>query len=120
TALEFSPHSRMGLNLSSKFKVWLVCGALAVALEQIQIRAAEMPIPAQEYNQWKEALGTNTATTATQVSSASGFTVDLVRSAQPNEGSWVAMTFDPKGRIIIAREDRGLLRLALPSSANGV
>jgi putative heme-binding domain-containing protein len=39
-----------------------------------------------------------------------GFKVELIRSAQTDEDSWVAMTFDPQGRITLAREKRGLLR----------
>ena len=31
-----------------------------------------------------------------------GFRVELLRSAEPGEGSWVAMTIDPKGRLIIS------------------
>lgn len=40
-----------------------------------------------------------------------GFKAELIRSARGNEDSWVSMAFDPKGRITIAREKRGLLRL---------
>jgi putative heme-binding domain-containing protein len=76
--------------------------------------AAEIPVD-EDYNQWKRALGTNAATAATHITALPGFTVGLVRSAATNEGSWVDMTFDPRGRIVIAREDRGLLRLTLPS-----
>jgi putative heme-binding domain-containing protein len=39
--------------------------------------------------------------------------VELIREARKEEGSWVSLTFDPKGRIIIAREDKGLHRLTL-------
>ncbi len=71
----------------------------------------------EDYNQWKQALGTNHATTAEQITGLPSFRVELIRSADRAEGSWVAMTFDPSGRVIIAREDRGLLRLTL--STNG-
>lgn len=40
-----------------------------------------------------------------------GFKAELVRSAQADEDSWVAMAFDPQGRVTLAREKRGLLRL---------
>src|SRR5258705_4207217 len=86
--------------------VWVisVCAGLAAA-----------PVPVDEdYNQWKRAL-TNSATAAAHITALPGFKVELVRSAQADEGSWVALAFDPRGRIIIAREDRGLLRLT-PSS----
>ena len=71
----------------------------------------------EDYNQWKQALNTNAATAAEHLTAWPGFAVELLRSAQPGEGSWVAMTFDPRGRIVIAREDRGLLRLTLPTQA---
>jgi putative heme-binding domain-containing protein len=78
---------------------------------------AAVPVPVDEdYNQWKQALGTNSATAAAHISALPGFTVELIRSAQPAEGSWVALAFDPRGRIVIAREDQGLLRLAPASN----
>ena len=85
---------------------------------RMTLLAAAPPGPQEDYNQWKEALGTNAATAVTQLTPLPGFAVDLVRSAQPGEGSWVAMAFDPRGRVVIAREDRGLLRLTLPGPTN--
>src|ERR1043166_433642 len=74
----------------------------------------------ESYNQWKQALGTNSATAAEQIPALPGFRVELLRSAQRDEGSWVAMTFDPRGRLIVAREDRGLLRLTLTTNRTAV
>src|SRR5262245_61725071 len=71
----------------------------------------------EDYKQWKRARHTNVAAAAANITARPGFIVALVRSARPGEGSWVAMTFDPRGRIVIAREDRGLLRLTLPTPA---
>jgi putative heme-binding domain-containing protein len=83
---------------------------LLVALFALRAMAA---VPVEEdYNQWKRALGTNAATAAEHIAALPGFTVELLRSAQAGEGSWVAMTFDPRGRVVVAREDRGLLRFA--------
>lgn len=73
------------------------------------------PLDADSYNQWKDALKSATATPAGEVRALPGFRVELLRSAQANEGSWVAMVFDGKGRVIISREDKGLLRLTLPA-----
>ena len=82
--------------------------------------AAAAPVPVDEdYNQWKQALGTNSATAAAHITALPGFTVELIHSAQPAEGSWVALAFDPRGRIVIAREDHGLLRL-VPASNGSV
>lgn len=63
-----------------------------------------------DYNQWKKALGTGVATDDATVVVATGFRVELVRSSRDQEGSWVSLTFDPKGRAIIGREGKGLLR----------
>src|ERR1043166_9721518 len=49
-----------------------------------------------------------------------GFKVELLRGAQPNEGSWVAMTVDNKGRLIVSPQharasdtEGGLLRFTI-------
>ncbi|MCA9247850.1 MAG: c-type cytochrome [Planctomycetales bacterium] len=72
-----------------------------------------------DYSQWKQALGGNGATGAALVSALPGFEVELIRSAGADEGSWVSMAFDPQGRIILAREDKGLLRLTLSNEPGG-
>jgi putative heme-binding domain-containing protein len=82
--------------------VWVVSVSACLA-------AAPVPVD-EDYNQWKRAL-TNSATAAAHITAPPGFKVELVRSAAADEGSWVALAFDPRGRIVIAREDRGLLRL---------
>ncbi len=73
------------------------------------------PLDAGSYNQWKDALKSATATPAGEGRALPGFRVELLRSAQANEGSWVALAFDGKGRPVISREDKGLLRLTLPA-----
>jgi putative heme-binding domain-containing protein len=78
---------------------------------------AAAPVPVDEdYNQWKQALGTNAATAPAHITARPDFRVELIRSARPEEGSWVALAFDPKGRIVVAREDRGLLRMTMGSN----
>lgn len=42
-----------------------------------------------------------------------GFQVELLRSAQEGESSWISMTFDDKGRLIVGLDDRGLGRITL-------
>src|SRR5207237_10670494 len=44
-----------------------------------------------------------------------GFKAELLRSAQVGEGSWVSMTTDPKGRLIISPQDGvgNILRVTL-------
>jgi len=97
---------------------FVLCALLALAVDCPGAGAATPLGPQEDYNQWKEALATNAATAASHITPPSGFAVELVRSAQTNEGSWVSMAFDPRGRVVIAREDRGLLRLTLPTATH--
>lgn len=39
-----------------------------------------------------------------------GFKVELLRSAGENEGSWISMSFDDAGRILLAEDKKGILR----------
>ena len=65
------------------------------------------------YNSWQLAKRDqqSRATDPDAFTVPEGFVVEMMRSAQADEDSWVAMTFDTQGRIILAREKRGLLRL---------
>lgn len=69
--------------------------------------------PFAEYNQWKEATPGKKARLSPL---PEGFSIEELRSARQDEDSWVSMVFDDRGRIIIAREQKGLLRLTLPNS----
>ena len=53
-----------------------------------------------------------TATPPSRITVPSGFRVELLRSAQEDEGSWISMTFDPRGRIIVGLDGVGLARLS--------
>jgi putative heme-binding domain-containing protein len=55
------------------------------------------------------------ATPAEQLSARPGFRVELIHSAGTNEGSWISMAVDPKGRLIISPQDdkQPLLRFTL-------
>ncbi|HND53616.1 MAG TPA: hypothetical protein PLV92_14505, partial [Pirellulaceae bacterium] len=60
------------------------------------------------------------ATDARSLQAPSGFQVELVRSAGADEGSWIALAFDSKGRLLVSREDKGIWRMTLPApNANG-
>ena len=72
-----------------------------------------------DYDQWKEALETPRATAARHVTAPVGFEVDLLRTATKEEGSWVSVEFDDKGRLLIGREGPGILRMTLPKSRFG-
>ena len=54
------------------------------------------------------------ATPAESLTVLDGFKVELLRSAAPGEGSWVSMTIDPQGRLIISPQGREpMLRMTL-------
>lgn len=72
------------------------------------------------YNSWKIALGNNAATDPATFTLLPGFKAELIRSAQTDEGSWVSMAFDPQGRLTLAREKRGLIRLDFAAPGNSV
>ncbi|TVQ02228.1 MAG: hypothetical protein EA381_03820 [Planctomycetaceae bacterium] len=56
------------------------------------------------------------ATPVGSIRTTEGFRVELLRSAQEGEGSWISMTFDDSGRIVVGLDDRGLARLTLNES----
>ncbi len=60
---------------------------------------------------WGAAMAPRIATPADSLIAPPGFTVDLIRSAAPGEGSWVAMTFGPRGEIYVSPQQGALLRL---------
>jgi putative heme-binding domain-containing protein len=65
------------------------------------------------YNNWKLALAAGIATDPATIKVPPGFKIELLRSAKPEEDSWVSMAFDPQGRLTIACEKKGLLRMTL-------
>ena len=75
--------------------------------------------PFDDYEQWRQATGAAEGTDPASFLIAPGFEIERLRSAGKDEGSWVSLTFDPKGRLLIAREDKGLLRLTLPKQKGG-
>lgn len=74
---------------------------------QIGVRATD------NYEQWKQALAADDGTDPATFSIVDDFEVQLVRSAKPDEDSWVSLAFDASGRAIIAKEKKGLLRMTL-------
>ena len=65
--------------------------------------------PFDNYEQWRLASG-DEADSGGRFWAAPGFEFELVRAAGEDEGSWVSVAFDPRGRAVIAREGKGLLR----------
>ncbi|MCA9163966.1 MAG: PQQ-dependent sugar dehydrogenase [Planctomycetales bacterium] len=72
---------------------------------------------ADDYTQWKQALNAERGTDPASFRIADGFQIELLHSAAEAEGSWVSMAIDPRGRIIVAKEERGLLRITLPQQS---
>ncbi|NDB76861.1 MAG: hypothetical protein EB141_14685, partial [Verrucomicrobia bacterium] len=92
----------------------------ARSLGRADARAGVNPFSADKaidsYNSWKLAAGAGQATDPATFTLLPGFKAELVRSALPEEGSWIALAFDPQGRLTLAREKKGLLRLTLDSA----
>jgi putative heme-binding domain-containing protein len=62
----------------------------------------------------EQSSGGKPATPAESLTVLDGFKVELLRSAQAGEGSWVAMTVDPQGRLIISPQGKEpMLRVTL-------
>ena len=56
---------------------------------------------------------------AEAITAPAGFEVARVASAQPGQGSWVAIAFDPQGRAIVSPQSGPLLRLEIPGLSDG-
>lgn len=53
----------------------------------------------------------------TQITLLEGFDAELLYSVPKYQGSWVAMAFDPKGRLIVSdQDDKGIFRVTLPEA----
>ncbi|MGE4551003.1 MAG: hypothetical protein AAEJ57_06400, partial [Opitutales bacterium] len=62
-----------------------------------------------DYTQWKRASNAEKGTDPATFFTLPGYEVELLCSAGKDENSWVSLAFDPKGRVTIGREDKGLL-----------
>jgi putative heme-binding domain-containing protein len=63
---------------------------------------------------WGNVFATHQATAASAITVKPGFKVELLHSADATEGSWISMTADDKGRLIISPQSEGkLLRVTL-------
>lgn len=53
----------------------------------------------------------------TGITLPAGFDAELVYEVPESQGSWVAMAFDPKGRLIVSdQDDKGVFRVTLPAA----
>lgn len=74
--------------------------------------------PFAEYNQWKEALDQPDAASLSPL--PLGFEIEKIRDAGEDEDSWVSLVFDAEGRLLIGKEQRGILRLTLSPNKDEV
>jgi putative heme-binding domain-containing protein len=67
---------------------------------------------------WGDVLATPVATAAEKLTALPGFKIELLRSAERGEGSWVCMAIDPKGRLIVSPQEGtgNMLRVTLSKS----
>ncbi|MFN0054169.1 MAG: alpha/beta hydrolase fold domain-containing protein [Planctomycetales bacterium] len=93
----------------------LLVAGLALPL-QGQLRDAQV----EDYDQWKLALTRDGVTDRVTVETLPGFRIEVVRVAAPDEGSWISLARDPRGRFVVGREDRGLLRFTLADDGRSV
>lgn len=103
------------LNGDLKAKRWIATDGAwsgAPATRRPAAEAFDLKKTFDAYNSWQLAKpGEQTnATDSSKLNLPPGFRAELIRAAKPEEDSWVAMAFDPQGRITLAREKRGLLR----------
>lgn len=63
---------------------------------------------------WGDVLFRPHATPAESLHVPAGYAVELLRSARPEEGSWICLAFDDRGRLYLSPEEprRSLLRVA--------
>ena len=98
-------------------------GLVAVALLLMLLATGRADEPRDEsgkiddYNQWKQSLGAGQATDPATIWRRRAFAWNCCGQPAAGEGSWIALAFDPSGRIIVSREDKGLLRLTLAESS---
>ncbi|HLJ09793.1 MAG TPA: c-type cytochrome [Planctomycetaceae bacterium] len=93
-----------------------ICVALTFAFGHIAAGSAFAQLSdarLADYEQWRMALKSGAVADPAAIATLPGFKIELVHVARPLEGSWISLTFDPRGRIVIGREDKGLLRLTL-------
>ncbi|MCE9606811.1 MAG: hypothetical protein K8U03_18140 [Planctomycetia bacterium] len=76
--------------------------------------------PFENYEQWKQTLSSTKKERSPRFWTAPGFELTLLRTALPDEGSWISMAFEPQGRLTVSREDRGLLQLTLDEARKSV
>ena len=88
----------------------LVIGNLSFGIPDPLQRSQLRILETDDYNQWEEAKNAKIGTDPANFYKLPGFEVELLRSAEEDEGSWISCVFDPQGKLSIGREDSGILR----------
>ena len=97
-------------------ETWTSPKGKVVVVGRVDLDEAKNPFDLKKtfdaYNSWQLAKpgAQSQATDPSSLTLLPGFKVELLRSAQPGEDSWVSMAFDPEGRVTLAKEKKGLLR----------
>jgi putative heme-binding domain-containing protein len=86
-----------------------ICSQTLAAPTAAQLKDARVA----DYEQWRLAQKSGAVADPASIVTLPGFKIELIRLARPDEGSWISLAFDRRGRIVIGREDKGLLRLTL-------
>ena len=109
------------MNKTTLIRGRLAAAVLAALLLQGAPAIAQLPeANLDDYNQWKLALESGGVASPVSISALPGYAVEMVRTAAPGEGSWISLAFDPQGRMVVAREDKGLLRMTLDAERKSV
>jgi putative heme-binding domain-containing protein len=74
----------------------------------------------ENYEQWRQASGGTNAKVVSSIWTVPGFEFAVLHTAAEDEGSWISMAFDPQGKLLVSREDAGLLRLTLSDDHSSV
>lgn len=102
----------------SKMKPIVSLGTVTPELWEIGRRSSKVETT-ENYEQWRQAVA-GKSTEENRFWTAPGFEIALVRTATSDEGSWVSMAFDPRGRLTIAREDKGLFRMTFDNQSQSI
>lgn len=92
----------------------------ACLLAPLQAGETKSPARKENYDQWRMALSKDGVTNPVEIKLPPDYEISIVRVAEPDEGSWINLAFDPKGRLIVSREDKGLLRFTLADDHKSV
>ncbi len=109
-------------RVSSRLAVLsLAALSMLLTVEWTPVRSAGIQItPLDDYEQWQDARSQKESTAASAFRLPPGFQITMVRSARQDEDSWISLRFDPQGRLIVAKEKKGLLRFTLSADNQSV